>query len=109
MRKIAAILTGLALSGCANFAYHQDPPRNESLVYIGTREDSKAIAQIFCVKPEWHGGCYSEAVYSHCVCVLLSPLLIVDWPLEVVADTVTLSYDIDVDHKAKENRHEGIQ
>ena len=52
------------------------------------------MVEIFAVMPEWHSGCYSEAMYAHVMSVLLSPVIIVDWPLEVVADTITFPYDL---------------
>ena len=86
--------TALVLSGCANIMYHSDGCDSAPAVYRGTREDSRAVVQVFAVKPEWHGGSLREALYAHTACVLLSPALLVDWPFEVVADTLTLPYDI---------------
>ena len=93
MKKIL-LAAALALTGCANLMYHSDGCKDAPAVYRGTREDSVAVAQIFVVKPEWHSGCYAEASYAHAACILLSPVLIVDWPFEVVADTLTLPYDV---------------
>lgn len=85
----------LLLAGCANISYHVDGHyRDPAGIYRGTREGSKAVVEIFTEKPEWHSGCYSEAMYAHAMCILLSPVIIVDWPLEVVADTVTFPYDL---------------
>lgn len=83
----------LLLAGCANISCHVDG-RNPAGVYRGTREGSKAVVEIFIVKPEWHSGSPSEAMYAHCICLLFSPVVLVDWPLEAVADTVTLPYDL---------------
>ena len=94
MKTLLASLA-LLLAGCANITYHSDDyDRNPAGMYRGTREGSKALVQIFTEKPEWHSGCYSEAMYAHAMCVLLSPIIVVDWPLEVVADTVTFPYDL---------------
>ena len=83
----------LLLAGCANISCHVDG-RTPAGVYCGTRAWSKAVVEIFTVKPEGHSGCYSEAMCAHAMCVLLSPVIIVDWPLEVVADTVTFPDDL---------------
>lgn len=94
MKTLLASLA-LLLAGCANISHHtNDHDRNPAGIYRGTRVGSKAVAEIFIVKPEWHSGCYSEAMYAHCFSLLLSPVLLVDWPLEVVADTVTFPYDL---------------
>ena len=85
----------LLLAGCANVTYHSPSTSPDPAgVYRGTRECSKAVVEIFVEKPEWHSGCYSEAMCAHAMCILLSPVIIVDWPLEVVADTVTFPYDL---------------
>ena len=85
----------LLLAGCANITCHSPSASPDPAgVYRGTRECSKAVVEIFTEKPEWHSGCSSEAMYAHAMCVLLSPVIIVDWPLEVVADTVTFPYDL---------------
>ena len=86
--------TALVLSGCANIRYHSDGCSKPPAVYRGTREDSRAVAQIFVKVPSWHGGSVAEASYAHAACLILSPFLLIDWPLEVVADTITLPYDI---------------
>jgi uncharacterized protein YceK len=94
MKTLLALLV-LLMAGCANISYHvDDSDRDPAGIYRGTREGSKAVAEIFIVMPEWHSGCYSEAMYSHCISLLFSPVILVDWPLEVVADTVTFPYDI---------------
>lgn len=93
--KTLFVLLALLVAGCANISYHvDDSDPNPAGIYRGTREGSKAVAEIFIVMPEWHSGCYSEAMYTHCICLLFSPVILVDWPLEVVADTVTLPYDL---------------
>lgn len=94
MIRLSSIVVAAFLSGCANIMYHSDGCYRTPAVYRGTREDSRAVAQIFVVKPDWHGGSLREATYAHTICVLLSPVLLVDWPFEVVADTVTLPYDL---------------
>lgn len=94
MKTLIASLA-LLLAGCANISYHVDDcDRNPAGPYRGTREGSKAVVEIFAVMPEWHSGCYSEAMYAHCICLLFSPVILVNWPLEVVADTVTFPYDL---------------
>lgn len=93
--KALLVSLALLLAGCANISYHvDDSDPNPAGIYRGTREGSKAVAEIFTVMPEWHSGCYSEAEYAHCFCLLFSPVILVDWPLEVAADTVTLPYDL---------------
>lgn len=93
--KTLFVSLALLLAGCANISRHADDyDRNPAGIYRGTREGSKAVAEIFVAVPEWHSGCYSEAMYAHAMSVLLSPVIIVDWPLEVVADTVTFPYDL---------------
>ena len=94
MKRLLLVSALALLSGCANLMYHSDGCDGAPAVYRGTREDSRAVAQIFVVKPEWHSGSRAEAMYAHAACVLLSPVLLVDWPFEVVADTLTLPYDI---------------
>lgn len=85
----------LLLAGCANIMFHSpSTPPDPAGVYRGTRECSKAVVEVFTEKPEWHSGCYSEAMCAHAMCVLLSPVIIADWPLEVVADPVTFPYDL---------------
>lgn len=94
IRKLLIAAAGLALTGCVNLSYHfGERYDNDSLVYRATCESSYAVAQIFVTKPEWHGGSHGEASYAHAACVLLSPFLLVDWPFEVVADTLTFPYD----------------
>lgn len=94
MKTLTASLA-LLLAGCANIAHHADDrDRNPAGIYRGTREASAAVVEIFTEKPEWHSGCRSEAMYAHAMSILLSPVIIVDWPLEVVADTVTFPYDL---------------
>ena len=83
----------LLLAGCANISCHVDG-WSPAVVYRGTREGSRAVAEVFTVRPEWHSGSCSEAMYAHCICLLFSPVARVDWPLEVVADTVTFPYDL---------------
>lgn len=94
MKTLFASLA-LLLAGCANISRHADDyDRNPAGIYRGTRECSKSVVEIFTEKPEWHSGCYSEAMYAHCISLLFSPVILVDWPLEVVADTVTFPYDL---------------
>lgn len=94
MKTLFASLA-LLLAGCANISYHvNDHYRNPAGIYRGTREGSKAVVEIFAVIPEWHSGSYSEAMYAHCFSLLLSPVILTNWPLEVVADTVTFPYDL---------------
>lgn len=85
----------LLLAGCANIMFHSPSTSPDPAgVYRGTRECSKAVVEVFTEKPEWHSGCYSEAMCAHAMCVLLSPVIIADCPLEVVADPVTFPYDL---------------
>lgn len=85
----------LLLTGCANISYHiDDHDRGPAGIYRGTREGAKAMVEIFTETPEFHSWSYSEAMYAHCICLLFSPVILVDWPLEVVADTVTFPYDL---------------
>lgn len=94
MKTLFASLA-LLLAGCANISHHiDDRDRNPAGIYRGTREVSKDVVEIFIAVPEWHSGCYSEAMYAHCISLLTSPVILVDWPLEVVADTVTFPYDL---------------
>lgn len=85
------LLAGMLLAGgCMNIMYHTGTP---IAVYKPTREASKAFVEIFCPMPEWHYGSGSEAAISHAYAVFLSPYIIVDLPLEAVADTITFPYD----------------
>lgn len=94
MKTLLASLA-LLMAGCANISHHvDDHDRNPAGIYRGTREGSKAVVEIFAVMPEWHSGCYSEAMYAHGFSLLFSPVILVIWPLEVVADTVTFPYDL---------------
>ena len=91
------LITSLALllAGCANISYHVDDYQREPAgIYRGTREGSKAVVEIFTEVPAWHSGSYSEAMHAHCYSLLFSPVIMVDWPLEVVADTITFPYDL---------------
>lgn len=93
MKKLL-LVAAMALTGCANLMYHSDGCKDAPSIYRGTREDSCAVAQIFVERPDWHGGSSAEAAYAHAACIIISPVLLVDWPFEVVADTITLPYDI---------------
>lgn len=94
MKALLAVIA-LLLAGCVNISRHIDyRDRNPAGIYRGTRECSKAVVEIFTEMPEWHSGCSSEAMYAHCLSLLISPVILVDWPLEVVADTVTFPYDL---------------
>lgn len=83
----------LLIAGCANISCHVDG-RSPAGICRGTREGSKDIVGRFTVKPEWCSGSRSEAMYAHCICLMSSPVVLVDWPLEVVADQVTFPYDL---------------
>lgn len=97
---LAALLVGSLLlcaflsSGCANIVAHSESGAEPAGVYPGTRDSSAAVVQIFTEKPEWHSGSEDEASIAHGLCLLFSPFILVDWPLEVVADTITFPYDL---------------
>lgn len=82
-RAVAMLALGLSCSGCFNLMYHGDGPGADG-VYVGTRADSLALA----------AAVTGELLPDPTVSVLVSPVFMLDWPFEVVADTVTLPYDI---------------
>lgn len=90
----AALLCVFLSSGCANLVNHSESDAKPAGVYSGTRDSSAAVVQIFTEKPEWHWGSQGEAATAHALCLLFSPFILVDWPLEVVADTITFPYDL---------------
>jgi hypothetical protein len=92
-----ALLASLALlpAECDNISYHvDDHDRAPDGVYRGTRDGSNAVVELFVVPTEWRSWFYSEVMDAHCISLLSSPVFLVDWPLDVVADTVTFPYDL---------------
>ena len=96
--KAAAVALALACAGCLNILYHADGPVDGG-VYVGTRTDSIAV----------YGAVTGQIVPDPMWSYLLSPVFIVDWPFEVVADTVTLPYDLYLVFSTKEYDDEGVQ
>lgn len=81
------IIVALALvCGCVNIIEHTDNPRG-AVPYAGTCGCCETIKGAFVTPKGPEGG--MEQAY----CQLFLPVTIVDLPLEVVADTVTLPYD----------------
>lgn len=96
MKLLYSILAALlALCGCANIDLHH---RGKSYPMCGTVENANAASEIFAERPDMHYGSSSEAGIAHAYAVVFSPILLpcllVDLPFEVVADIVTLPYDI---------------
>lgn len=83
--KILTISLILILSGCANRIMHSDG--YVVYPYSGTTEVTKIIALPF------EGRKSSDAEVVQARATRLLPFFIVDFPFEVVADTVTLPYD----------------
>ena len=96
--KAAAVALALACAGCLNVLYHADGPADGEL-YIGTRTCSVAV----------YGAVTGQIVPSPAYSYLLAPVFVVDWPFEVVADTVTLPYDSYKALTSKEYDDEGVQ
>lgn len=90
---VGMVLVGLVCGGCFNIVGHaaSEKPYNP---YEATRGISCGIAEAFVEKPEWHGGSHGEAAMSHAYAVLFLPVFVVGLPLEAVADTLTLPYDL---------------
>ena len=86
------VAVALALcSGCVNVFLHID---RHAYVYSGTRTACVAATEIFAVRPSLHSGSALEASYAHCIAFAMAPSILIDIPFEVVADTVTLPYDL---------------
>ena len=94
MRLIYTILLALILCGCCNIDQHRDGTVRP---FCGTRGNANTISEVFVSRPDLHHGCPSEAGIAHAYSAILSPvllpLLLVDLPLEVAADVVTMPYD----------------
>lgn len=94
MKFIATTLLAIT-AGCCNIAQHRD---GIARPFGGTRENANTMSEVFVSRPDLHHGCPSEAGIAHAYSVVLSPvllpLLIVDLPLEVVADVATMPYDL---------------
>lgn len=90
MKKILFGIALAALSGCANLIGHIDTYTRERELcpYYGTCSDADAIACAFR-EPT---GC--EGVANNALATILLPVTLVDFPFEVVFDTITLPYDI---------------
>lgn len=93
--RLMPFVISLVLCGCCNIAQHRDgSPRP----FGGTRENFAAMSEVFVARPDLHYGCLSEAGVAHAYSVILSPVLLpcllVDLPLEVAADAVTLPFDL---------------
>ncbi len=95
MKKSVVMLIGClmmaGLSGCCNIMAHACD--NGTLVpagmYNGTRE-SLGVMLILTYGPFGGCGCYSASFGDTLACL---PIYLAEFPLEVVADTITLPYD----------------
>lgn len=94
MKFITPTLLAIA-TGCCNISAHMD---DAARPFCGTRGNLATMSEVFVSRPDLHHGCPSEAGIAHAYSVVFSPvllpLLLVDLPLEVVADVVTMPYDL---------------
>lgn len=84
------------LGGCANFCAHVD---GNPVVYQGTRIGWDLLGSPF----RCFGGDNADPI-TDSFGTLFWPFVVVDFPLEVVADTVTLPYDAWATHERKNRR-----
>ncbi len=96
MKKLAAILSAALLSGCINVMYRTDGTSKNYGPYYCTGIMSASVAAPFSdpVGPE--GG------IAKAWCTLLLPVTIIDLPLEAVADTLLLPWDLCVGDRQAE-------
>lgn len=93
---LLAAIAMTALCGCANINNHfgECGSRVEiNYPYRDTVGNLSIWSEVFGARPEKHGGSAGEAGIAHAYAVLLFPLIVVDLPLEIVADTITMPYD----------------
>lgn len=91
MKQIISLALALTLSGCLNIQGHSTGSYKP---YESTVGMSHAIVEAFVEKPEWHSGSVGEAGIAHAFSIILLPVAIIALPIEAVADTVTLPYDL---------------
>lgn len=93
MKRILAVAVAAILCGCVNIVGHVAGERPYR-PYAGTKAMCGGIVEAFVEKPEWHWGCAGEAGMAHAYSALLFPVWVIGLPLEAVADTITLPYDL---------------
>ena len=87
VRRTIVGLATLMLAGCMNIANHCSAV-GSVYAYSGTVDDAELIAIPF---QSTYGA---ESDIARAYATLLLPFTILDMPLEIVADTITLPYDI---------------
>jgi len=89
MKRLMALAAVAILSGCANIGGHLDPGVMTRYIhpYYGT------VANVEAIKVAFVDPTGPEGLIAKSYAILLLPVLTVDLPLEVVADTVTAPYD----------------
>lgn len=87
LRRAILLFVLLPESGCMNISNHSSPV-GSVYAYSGTVDDALLIATPF---QDTYGP---EGSIARAYATLLLPFTILDMPLEIVADTITLPYDI---------------
>lgn len=83
---LAFVLLSVLHGGCMNLSSHRDG--SGVRIYGGTRDDAKVIAIPF------RKANNAEESIEKAYATILLPLSIIDLPFEIVADTLTLPYDV---------------
>ena len=95
MSIVCCAFAASLLAGCFSIDHHKtgELPSDiaQSGIYSGTRADCGVVAVPFSDPKGPEGG------IAKALCTILLPVSIIDLPLELVADTVTLPYDIYAD------------
>ena len=85
--SLVSMAFGVCVSGCRNLRAHvEDRPTEHAGMYRGTRDCSGWIWAAFAPA----SGGY---IYGKIFAIALLPFSLLDWPFEVVADTITFPYD----------------
>ena len=99
MKKIAIVLTVL-LQWCICIDLHSSAYKIPAGVYSGTR----ACAEVLAIPFRDYKGTAAAWVRAHTI--ITYPLLLADLPLEAVADTLTLPYDMYAADRERKQKHD---
>ena len=99
MKKMAIVLSVL-LQGCMCIDLHSSAYKTPAGVYSGTR----ACAEVLAIPFRNYKG--TAAAWARAHTIITYPLLLVDLPLEVISDTVTLPYDMYVSSVERKRKHD---
>lgn len=85
---IAIIISSSFLNGCCSFVNHTDKYTERAGVYSGTKECAIMLSLPFAQTSS------AEESIARAYASILFPLFLIDFPFEIVADTITFPYDM---------------